>query len=59
MKVLTIVLINFLCKFDKKGKKIDIFFLFDLFRYKGKGTSRSDEIGDEKRVYAKFKVSLF
>ncbi|CAF1117580.1 unnamed protein product [Adineta ricciae] len=23
--------------------------------YKGKGTSRSDEIGDEKRVYAKFK----
>jgi hypothetical protein len=35
------------------------FFLSDLFRYHGKGTSRSDEIGDEKRIFAKFKVSLF
>ena len=29
-----------------------------LFRYKGKGASRSDEMGDEKRIYAKFKVRL-
>ncbi|CAF5195816.1 unnamed protein product, partial [Rotaria magnacalcarata] len=26
--------------------------------YKGKGTNRSDEIGDENRVYAKFKGKL-
>ncbi|CAF1648900.1 unnamed protein product, partial [Rotaria sordida] len=26
--------------------------------YKGKGSSRSDEVGDEKRIYAKFKVSI-
>jgi hypothetical protein len=34
-------------------------YLLCFNRYKGKGTSRSDEIGDEKRVYAKFKVCLF
>ncbi|CAF4097606.1 unnamed protein product, partial [Rotaria sordida] len=26
--------------------------------YKGKGSSRSDEVGDEKRIYTKFKVSV-
>jgi len=60
MKILPIVLINFLCKFDKNLKREKISFKkFNSFRYKGKGTSRSDEIGDESRVYTKFKVSLF
>jgi hypothetical protein len=54
MMVLLIVSINFLCKFSFEMKKKNSFV---FYRYKGKGASRSDEIGDEKRVYAKFKVS--
>ncbi|CAF4458091.1 unnamed protein product, partial [Rotaria magnacalcarata] len=27
--------------------------------YKGKGSSRSDEVGDENRIYTKFKVSSY
>ena len=45
---------HFLCKIERREKRDRV--ECDLCRYKGKGASRSDEIGDEKRVYAKFKV---
>jgi hypothetical protein len=55
MKVLMIALNHFHCKIYYEQFFFKIFI--GLLRYKGKGSNRSDEIGDDKRIYAKFKVN--